>query len=157
MPPLGVDRVADQVEQPRQRVDRHRAPGVERGLGDDHRERRLARADVAHQPQALAGVEVRVDVAHVAPDLLDDVGGDARDFRHGRALEGHAAVALGDAPLQPAVRSWRSARRGSRSRTPCCVCLVDEEAAAVAQPERARLVSSSRCDRAWYSSVAHGA
>ena len=41
---LGVHRLAQQVQQPRQRVDRDRAPRVERRFGDEHRQRRLAGA-----------------------------------------------------------------------------------------------------------------
>ncbi len=50
-----------QVQQARERVDRDRAPGVERGFGDQHRQHRLAGADVAHDPQPPARVELLRD------------------------------------------------------------------------------------------------
>ena len=51
-----LERRADLGQQARQRVDRHGVAGVERGLGDEHRQRRLAGADVAesHSPRPAA-------------------------------------------------------------------------------------------------------
>ena len=47
---VALERGPDLRQQPGQRVDRHAAPGVERRLGDEHRERRLSGPRVAHQP-----------------------------------------------------------------------------------------------------------
>ena len=43
---LVVEGVAQQAEQPRERIDRHRVLGLHGGLRDEHGERRLARPDV---------------------------------------------------------------------------------------------------------------
>ena len=58
LPAGGVHRLAQQVQQTRQRVDRDRATRVEGRFGDEHRERRLAGAHIALDPQAPAPVEV---------------------------------------------------------------------------------------------------
>ena len=58
IPVLGVHRFAQQIEQAGERVDRDRAPRVERRFGDEHRQRGLARAHVALDPQPSAAVEV---------------------------------------------------------------------------------------------------
>jgi len=52
---LRAHRLAQDRQQARQRVDRHRAPGVQSGLRHQHGQRRLAGADVALDPQAAAG------------------------------------------------------------------------------------------------------
>ena len=112
---VGLERRADLGEQARQRVDRHAPAGVERRARDEHRERRLAGADAAVEPQAAAGVEVRVDVADEAPDDLDLRGG---HVRHRRAVERAAASSLrGITALRLRAR-WRSMRPG-RQRHGC--------------------------------------
>ncbi len=132
-----LERLAQQVQQARQRVDRHRAPGVECLLGDEHRERRLAGADVPDDPQAAARVEVALDRAHVGAHELDLVGRGAREVADRGPLEGHAAVAA----RNPALEAARARRRDPPGAALAVACrvrrLVDEEAAAVADPERA--------------------
>ena len=64
---LGVVGAADPRQQLRQRVDRDRAAVLEGRFGDQHRQRRLAGAGVAHQPEAAPGVEVRLHVLDPAP------------------------------------------------------------------------------------------
>ncbi len=115
-----VHRLAQQVQQARQRVDRDRAPRVERRLGDEHRERRLAGAHVALDPQAPARLEVRLDRAHVAAHRAHLVGGGPRDVAHGRAVEGDARVAPRDAPGEaPGARPRDPRGPAARSRWPC--------------------------------------
>src|SRR5579863_6590450 len=47
---VAVDRFADHPEQARAGIDRDGAPGVDRRLGDDHRQRRLAGPAAAGEP-----------------------------------------------------------------------------------------------------------
>src|SRR2546423_10915813 len=54
----------DVGEQLRHGVDRDRAPGLDRVLGDEHRERGLAGPDVAEEPVAAPTVEVAVDISN---------------------------------------------------------------------------------------------
>src|SRR3954454_24167819 len=81
----------DVGEQPRHRVDGHAAAGLERGLGHQHRERGLARADVPEEPQPVALVDVLLDAVHELPDPLDHEGIQVDDRL---AVERHAAEAL---------------------------------------------------------------
>ena len=114
---VGLHRLAQQVQQPRQRVDRDRAPGVERRLGDEHRERRLAGADVALDPQAAPGVDVRLDRLHVAAHGANLIRSGPGHVADRRSLEGDAAVALRDPALEAraCARRSRSARRRQRA------------------------------------------
>ena len=122
-----------------QRVDRRRVPGLHRELRDEHRERRLAGPDVAHQPQATSAREPRVEVG----DELANVGDDRARSRIAlhlgdrRAVEADALVLAGQGrahsprprlldPPRPAL-----ARAGD-------VLGVDDPPASVAGPERAR-------------------
>src|SRR3954447_3064508 len=88
----------DVREQARQRVDRDGAAGLQRGLRHQHRERGLAGADVAEEPEAFAVVEVGAQVAHVAANLADERRVHVGDRV---AVEAHPAEALRDARPEP--------------------------------------------------------
>src|SRR5689334_2494375 len=134
---VGLEGRADLGEQARERVDRDAAAGVEGGLGDEHREARLAGAGLAEQPQAVALVELLVD----APDeLAHGTHDDVVHVADRRAIERDAAVLARDdraeAPRAPALEPrWSAAARAGDARG-----LVDHEAAAVAEVEGAGLV-----------------
>src|SRR6185312_14938846 len=104
---------------------------------DEHRERRLAGADVAHDPQPAPRVEVGLDPAHVAAHHLDLVRRAAREIAHRRALEGDAAVAARDAPHEAARAGGGDAPRTALAVGGGVGLLVDDEAAAVTDAERA--------------------
>src|SRR5215207_6141201 len=65
--------VAQQRQQPRERVDRDRPLSLHRRLGDQHGQRRLAGADVAGEPQAAPGVELLRDRPRVLAHLAHHV------------------------------------------------------------------------------------
>ena len=62
----------DVGQEARHRVDRDRMTRAQRGVGDQHRQRGLAGADVAVEPEAAAVVEIAVDVADVVAFLASD-------------------------------------------------------------------------------------
>ena len=102
---LGLEGAADPRQQLRQRVDRDRAAGLDRALGDEHRERRLAGPGVAEQPEAAALVEPPVELVDEGADLTDrrprrEVPGHVADRR---PVEGDAAVAGRDHRGDPAA------------------------------------------------------
>src|SRR5207244_8095917 len=111
-----------------------RPAGVQCRLAYEHRQRRLARADVAHEPQPSAGVEVGVEVGDVAAHLARDRG---RDLGDGRAVERHASVAPRDDRRQAAGPRPGHALRPAPARRSLARLFVDDEAVAVAQVEGA--------------------
>ena len=128
LPRLGVVGAADPCKEARQRVDRDRALRLHRRLRDQHRERRLAGADVAHQPQPIPLVEPLVDLLDELLHRLVDrqLRPVARHVGDRRAVEADAPVLArdrrGDSPRAPAghtalatlaVRAPRPRGRGS--------------------------------------------
>ena len=87
-----VECAADDGQQPRQRVDRNGAPRLQGRLRDEHRERRLAGPDGAHEPQAAPVVEVVVDPLGEATRHRHDARVDVGDRR---PIERDVAIALG--------------------------------------------------------------
>src|SRR6188472_4209736 len=97
---LGVVGATDASEQLRQRVDRDRAAGLQRRLGDQHRQRRLAGARVAEEPEAAPGVEASVEIIDVGAHFLDR--GLGLDVAHAAPLEPlRAALAFARHVLGP--------------------------------------------------------
>ena len=137
--PPRVDRLADHAEQARAGVDRDGAAGVDRGLRDDHRERGLAGAVAAGQPQARrrrrgsrrSSRDVMADLAHLRRAA-------ALDVDHVGVLEGDRAVALGDPPLERARADRGDPQRPAAARAGGPRLVVLDEAAAVAEAELAR-------------------
>src|SRR5919201_3106874 len=133
---VGLEGRADLGEQARERVDGNAAPGVERGLGDEHRQARLAGPGLAEEPQSVAGVELLVDAADELPHRAHD---DVVHVADRRPVERHAAVLARDHGAQPPRAAalqprWSApAGRGEARR------LVDDEPAAVADVEGAGL------------------
>jgi hypothetical protein len=124
-----VEGAAQLGEQAGEGVDGDRAPGLERGLGDEHRQGRLPGADVAGEAQALAGLELGGDVVGEAPDGSHDDGVHVHDRG---AIERHAAVA-------PRDHGGQGARPGAADALGAAATVarglgvgVDHEAAAVA-------------------------
>ena len=136
---LAVVGAADARQQARQRVDRGRVARLDRPLGDQHRQGRLAGADVALEPEPATVGDVGVQVVDERADDLHDVARErvARHVGDRRAVEAHALVlgrqhrahtpgaGLGDAPLATGA--------GARE-----IVVVDDPATAVALAERAR-------------------
>ena len=143
---LRVHRLAQQVQQPGQRVDRDRAPGVERRFGDEHRERRLARADVALDPQPASGVEVLLDRAarSGAPSWIWSGALRAMSLTGGRSKETPRYLR----GMRPArllrARAGDARRRGSDSREAVFVASSTTKPLPSHSPERAA-TARARC------------
>ena len=136
---VGVVGAPDPRQQPRQRVDRDRVPGLDRRLRDQHRERRLAgpTSPSSHRPRPSAMLRVEVVDERRGPPRR--TARDLRVARHvgdRRAVEAHALVlrrqhrahAARPRLLDPPLAAL--ARAGD-------VVGVDDPAAAVAGAERA--------------------
>src|SRR3954447_1806762 len=125
-----VERAAQLGEQPRQGVDRDRAPRLEGLARDDHRERRLAGAHAAEDPQPATGVEVLVD----APgEVAHDARRRAGHVRDGRRVEGREPVAPRDDAGQAARLGAGDPAGAAAAVTGGVGLLVDEEAGPVAE------------------------
>ena len=147
---VAVVGAADPRQQARQRVDRDRVAGLDRALGDEHRQGRLAGADVALEPE---------------PAALGDVVVERRRCTRGRSpptsrLRGSRAMSAtggrskltpwyfaGSTVRTPRVRAW-AMRRSRHSQGRASVVVLDDPAAAVAAPERARAGAGSLHPRA---------
>ena len=118
--PPRVDRLADHAQQARAGVDRDRAPGVDRRLRDDHRERGLAGAAAAGEPEAAAGVEVRPDRARRSGGSRAPASGSGARCRSRRSARRRSrGSAWGSAPRAPAraIAAIRSGRQRHRARS----------------------------------------
>src|SRR6202034_4136655 len=113
----------------RQGIDRDRAPGVQSGLGGQHRKRRLARTDVPDQPYPASFVQACIYVAHIAAYRGDDWLG---HFRNRWAVERNALVALGQARLEACGPAFGDMPCTATAVGGCVGGLVYHEAAAVA-------------------------
>ncbi len=129
---LVVVGVAEEGEQSRQRVDRHRAVGLHGGLGDEHRQGRLAGPHIPREPEAAAFVEALADIADVAADLADERGVAAGHREHGLAVERDLAKAARQAPGDGGRPLARHPRGTAAARPRPPAVLVVEEAGAVA-------------------------
>src|SRR5215218_3877502 len=132
-------RVAQQPEQPREGVDRDGAVGRHRRLGDQHRERRLAGADVAREPQPAALAELLADRADILAHLAHDVRVRPLDREERLPLERHLAVPAGDPALERGGALAREPGGAARARPRAAVLHVEEEAGAVAAAVGARV------------------
>src|SRR5439155_8297184 len=121
-----------------------RAARLQRGFGDEHRQRRLAGAHVAQDPQSPAALEVLVDVRYIAAHRGDLVGRASGQVTDRRAIEGHALVAARDAPGEAARTRAGDARAAAAAVAGRVGLLVDQKAAAVAHAERAALLALAR-------------
>jgi hypothetical protein len=129
-----VERRAQLGQQTGQGVDGDGAARVDRGPRDEHGQRRLARPDLAEQPQAAPLVEVLLDAAGEVADDADLHRGHLGDRRR---VEGHEPVLAGDDGRQ-AARAGAGHPRGAAAAVRRGVgLLVDDEPAAVADVEGA--------------------
>ena len=147
---VGVVGAPDPGQQLGQRVDRHRAPGLDRGLRDQHRQRRLAGADVAHQPQPPAFVEALVDRVDVLADgarrpARGPCRGPCPRPAGGRRRRPGSAAGIAEATPRGAPAAIRGARHSQGRATSSGPRI---QPGAVADAERAAGSGSSRCSAA---------
>jgi hypothetical protein len=122
---------------------------TERPAASAHRQRCLAGAYVSKQPQAASGVQVLADPLHVAAHDLHLFGRDARDVADRGPVKRHAAVPARHAPGEAARSDPRDLSGAARAVTRRVRGLVDHEAAAVADAQRARVVAAADVDVAF--------
>src|SRR4029077_6510754 len=109
---------------------------------DEHRQRRLAGAGVAHQPEAAAGLEVGLHVVDPAAHELDH---HRRDFgADRRPLEGDALELAGDDRGDAAVAAAAQARFAALAGAGLGVGVVEDPAGAVADAEWAWTLAAER-------------
>ena len=132
---LRVVGTANAGQQLRQRVDRDRAIRLQRRLGDQHRQRRLAGAGVTHQPEAAARLDVRLQLVHPGAHHPHH---HRLNLRNRGAIEGDASKLRrdhrGDALAASAAQALLAALAGARH-----VFGAEDPAGAVADTQRAGL------------------
>jgi hypothetical protein len=132
---------ADRGEELRAGVDGHGAASTQRVLGDQHRQRGLAGAARALEPEALAGVELLADSVAELVQVPAEVGVHrGEDVLDRAALERHVAEALRDLVQQAARARERDPLLAAGARARDVLVVVEHVAGAVAEAVRAGVI-----------------